>query len=537
MNQHESNMHKNEIHQQAHKTKKQKKKTWYVVMAILAVVGGVILGFVFKPATQAPQETFVVDRGVIAQDVVVTGRVKAAEDVELAFERGGKIKNVNVKIGDRVSPGQALAYLDISELQAQLLQAQANVDAQRAKLEELKSGSRPEELQIKESDLKKAEQDLSNLYGSINDVVNDAYIKADDAVRSKTDTIFVNDDSENPELTFLTSDAQVHIDATTLRKVVGGELVLWKKAITNSESADIANIENILLRSEEYLSVIRDFLFRSLDAVNAAINISQTTIDSFKTNLGVARINVNSAASAITNHRQLISTQKVVVERINNELLLARAGSTQQAIAAQDAQVKQAEANVATILAQIAKATLVSPIRGIVTKQDAKAGEIVAPNVPLVSIISDRNLEIEANIPEVDIGSIQVSNIVQIVLDAFPGEKFVGKVSYIDPAETVKDGVVNFKVTIAFDEANEKIRSGLTANLNIETERKENVLIIPQFAVIENDSGAFVKKWENSVVVETPVVLGVRDSNGKVEVLSGLNQGDVIVNVGIKNGK
>jgi len=520
-----------------HRPRNRKKKTLFFIVGVLAIVVGVVLGFIFKPATQVPQETFTVVRDSIAQEVVVTGRVKATENVELAFERGGKIKNVNVKIGDMVSPGQALAYLDTSELQAQLLQVEASVDAQKAKLDELKVGNRPEEIQIKESELKKAEQDLKNLYGSVRDVVNDAYIKADDAVRSKTDSLFINDDSKNPELTFLTNDAQVQIDAIALRKVVGNELVLWKKEIDTTQFSSFPDSEDILVKSETHISYIRDFLLRSLDAVNTASNISQTTIDSYKTSLGVARVNVNTISSAVTNQKQLISAQNVVVERINNELLLTRAGATPQIIASQEAQVKQAESNSAVIRAQIAKATLISPIKGIVTKQNAKSGEIVAPNISLISVISDKNLEIEANIPEVDIGSVALGNVVRITLDAFPNEQFMGKISYIDPAETEKDGVVNFKVTILFDELNEKIRSGFTANLTIETKRKENVLVIPQFAVIENDFGAFVKKWDNKTIMEVPVVLGVRNNVGKVEVVSGLSQGDTIINIGLKNGK
>ncbi|TSC52425.1 MAG: FeeC [Parcubacteria group bacterium LiPW_41] len=532
---HEPNTHKTDLHTQ--RQRKTKKKVLFFGIGIFALILGVSLGFVFKPATQPPQETFVVAKGSIAQEVIVTGRVKASEDVDLAFERGGKIRNVNIKIGDVVSPGQALAYLDTSELQAQLLEAEANVEVQKARLNELKKGNRPEEIQIKESEFKKANQDLKNLYGSIIDVVNDSYIKADDAVRSKTDTIFTNDDSENPELTFATNDAQVQIDATTLRRVVGNSLVQWKKSIDAVNSSDVSELDTLLVKSEKSLSLVRDFLSRSIDAVNASINISQTSIDSYKANLGTARSSVNVAAAAVTNQEQLISAQKVVVERINNELTLALAGSTPESLAAQEAQVKQAEASIALIRAQIAKATLISPIKGVVTKQDAKAGEIVAPNISLVSVISDKNLEIEANIPEVDIGSVIVGNIVHITLDAFPNEEFLGKVVYIDPAETVKDGVVNFKVTILFDESNERVRSGFTANLNIETKRKENVLVIPQFAVVENDSGAFVKKWENKKIVETSVVLGVRDNDGNVEVVSGLSEGDVIVNVGIKNAK
>lgn len=527
----ENNTHQTVLHARS----RRKKIKWYIVIGIIALFGGVALAWNSQGTQKIPSETFVVSRGSVAEEVVVTGRVKPAENVNLAFERGGKIRSTNIKIGDRVSPGQALVYLDTSELQAQLLQAEANVDVQNARLDELKKGTRTEEVQIKETELKKAEQDLANLFGSVSAVVNDAYSKADDAVRTKTDAIFNNDDSDSPQMAFLVNDAQAQINATSLRKTATYELRNWEKEIKDSTTTDEASYETILTLSGSHLSVIRNFLLRALDAVDKAAGVPQTNIDTYKTNLGVARANVNASITAVTSQLQSIAAQKVVVERIRDELALQKAGSTPESIAAQEAQVKQAEASVANTQAQVAKATLISPIKGIVTVQDAKAGEIVGANISLVSVISDVNLEIEANIPEVDIGHISVGNVVHITLDAFPNESFLGRVSYIDPAETVKDGVVNFKVTITFDVADPKIRSGFTANLNIETVRKENALVIPQFAIIENDQGVFVRKWENKKEVEVPVKLGIRGGDGLVEVISGLQEGDVLINIGVKN--
>jgi RND family efflux transporter MFP subunit len=506
-----------------------------LLWGIIVVFCGVVVLF-FTTKQKIKYEMVTVTRGNIAEEVSVTGRVKSAESVNLAFEKGGKIKNVSVQVGDRVSPGQALVHLDAAEVNAQLLQAEASVDTQVAKLNELKRGARIEEIQVKETELRKAEQDLTNAYGSVLNIANDAFSKADDAVRSKTDQVFLNDDTDSPQLTFLVSDAQAQIDTVALRRLATSELNAWKSELRTTSGTSSVALDILLIQSQKHLALIRDFLIRTLDTVDKAIGVSASTIDTYKTNIGTGRANVSTAISNITTQEQTISTQKVVIERITNELSLIKAGSAFEVIAGQEAQVKQVEANVAAIRAQVSKMILYAPIGGVVTKQDAKQGEIASINTILISIIGDQSLEIEANIPEIDVGRIAIGNPVLIKLDAFPGEVFNGKVKYIDPAENVVDGVVNFKVTIAFETIEKKIRSGLTANLEIESRKKEGVLLLPEFAIVENDEGTFVRTLllDGVTTEDVFVVRGIRDNNGFVEIEQGVTEGEQVVNIGLK---
>lgn len=483
-------------------------------------------------------ETVNVTRGDIAENVSVTGRIKSSDSVELAFEKGGKVSVVNVKIGDKVFVGQQLVKLDDTDLSAQLLQAQANVDTQRAKLDELKSGTRPEQISIKDAELQKAQQDFFNLYASVHDILNDAYVKADDAVRSKADQLFTNADSDQLQLAFQVSDFQTQVDATNLRRQTAIELSAWKKELAAiATSTTHADLDALMKNGEAHLSVVRAFMGRAFDVVDKSVGLSQTTISTFKSNIGIGRANVSLAITAITGQEQAISAQAVTVGRIRNELALLRAGSTSESIAAQAAQVKQAEANATSISAQLTKTVLYAPISGIVTKQDAKMGEIATPNVALVSVMAESSLEIEANVPEVDVGRIAIGNAVHITLDAFPGETFEGKVSYIDPAETIIDGVVNFKVTVLFNVADPKFRSGLTANLSIESARKTGVLLLPEFAVVENDNGKFVRIVNtDGTTTDIPVKTGIRSKDGMVEITDGATEGETVINVGLKTG-
>ncbi|MEK7093973.1 MAG: efflux RND transporter periplasmic adaptor subunit, partial [Patescibacteria group bacterium] len=138
-------------------------------------------------------------------------------------------------------------------------------------------------------------------------------------------------------------------------------------------------------------------------------------------------------------------------------------------------------------------------------------------------------LEIEANIPEVDIGKVMVGNSVSMTIDAFPGETFSGKVGYIDPAETIVDGVTNFKVKIAFDKNDPRLKSGLTTNISIKTLEKTNVLVLPQYALIESSDGVFVDRKQGEKITRIPITIGIRSHDGKVEILSGISEGETVV--------
>ena len=176
---------------------------------------------------------------------------------------------------------------------------------------------------------------------------------------------------------------------------------------------------------------------------------------------------------------------------------------------------------------------IVAPISGVVTQMDAKIGQIASPNTPLVSIISENNYEVDAFVPETDIGKIAVSDPVSMTFDAFPGQTFTGSVFYIDPAETVNQGVVDYKIKVSVKDQTQ-LKSGLTANLDIQAVKKDNVFILPQYAVLQNDQGTFVEVTKNGKVENDPVTLGIQDQNGNVEVVSGVTLGEQVINIGLK---
>lgn len=509
-----------------------KRPVLYVGLALIVITGSY---FGFKSGAPIFNDISVV-LGTVIQQVRVTGQFKPAESVELGFERAGRVVRVAYDVGDEVAAGSVLVILDQSELSAQLAQVRATVSAQQSKLNELKRGTRPESITISESKVQSAEVSADEARHSFGDAIRDAYAKTNDAIRSKVDTFFLNPQTL-PQLQFSVSDSQVKVNLEAGRIEMERRLNAWAAALFSISS--VSDLMPIDVITQGNLSFARDFLSTAalaLNNVTAGGSLTQTTIDGWRANVSSGLTAVSTAISTLSTGREGYKYALSALKIVKNEFILVKAGATTEEIAAQEAQVEQAEANVLTIEAQISKTIIRSPIKGVVTLQNAKIGQIIPPNVTIVSVISQNDLEIEANVPEVDIGKIKTGNNVVFTVDALPNEEFHGALSHIDPAETVVGGVANFKIKISLSNPESRFKSGLTANITIETLKKENVLVLPQYAVLETDAGTFVRVANDGITKEIPVKLGVRSEDGLVEILSGILEGDSVMNVGLKNG-
>ncbi|MBI2278682.1 MAG: efflux RND transporter periplasmic adaptor subunit [Candidatus Brennerbacteria bacterium] len=522
----------------AHAPRRARKKWLFIGLAAF-LVAAAVAWFAFGKSKIRPEEVTVA-RATIVETVSVTGRVKPASDVDLAFERSGKVNRTLVKVGDRVAARAPLLELDASDLRADLRETEAQVATERANLEELRRGARPEEIAVKEAELAKAEQDFANYYTAALVTVEDAYAKADDAVRAKTDQLFTNDDTDTPTLTFTASDSQAQVDVVELRRRAGKQLVAWSVELRAVRASSTPSaIRTLLADSEIYLALARDFLARALDAVNASVGISASTADTYKTSIGTGRANVATATTNVSGATQNLAAQALVVAKSKSDLALTKAGATVEELAAAEAKLLQVEARRDAASAALAKTVITAPFAGLVTKQEANVGEIVAANETLVSLIAEESLELEAYIPEVDVGKVTAGDFAAVTFDAYgPDEIFSVRVARMEPAETVIEGVATYKTIFHFAnsgvtdvrDAKSLVKSGMTANLEIETDRRENVVAVPFRSLRERNGGwAAYAADRSGALTERAVTIGLRGTNGEVEITRGLDEGDRIV--------
>lgn len=506
------------------------KKQIYIIGAVSLMI---ISGYLFFSGSKDPLYSYTkVSKGDVIQEVSVTGRVKPSENVSLAFERGGKVTGIYVEVGDKVSSGEILMRLDNSELLAQLAGAEANLKVQQAKLDELNAGTRQEQIQIQEGNVTSAKASLEDSKKVLIDSLSDAFTRSDDAIRNKIDQFFSNTKSQNPTLSFVLADGQLKNDIELGRYEV--ELVLndWKVLVDTLITGN--NLDLITSTSNSNLTLIKLLLDKIASAVNSltsTASLSQTTIDTYKSNVSTARASVNLAISGLSSAYEGYRSSKSSLSLQENQLILEKAGATTEQIKGQEAQVEKMLADINNYKAQIAKTYLRSPIDGVITKQDSKVGEIVLANSIVVSVISNNEYEIEVNVPEADIAKINIGNPARITLDAYgSGVVFGAHVISIDPGETMIEGVATYKTTMQFDKKEDSVKSGMTANIDILTNKKIGVLILPQRAILNKDGERFVQlNRGNDFIEERKIEIGLKGSDSNVEIISGLSEGDEVV--------
>lgn len=491
------------------------KKPLIVAGAVILVV---ILGIIYLSRDKGPKYDFAtIEKIDLVQEVNVTGKVKPSQKVDLSFEKAGRVASVLADVGDKVGVGQILVRQDNLELSAQLFKAQAMLEAEESKLDELKTGAKSAEIQVQEAKVANAKQDLVNK-------IKDAYTKSDDAVRNKVDQFVNNPKSANPQISFTVSDIQLETDVESQRVVIEKTLDAWKLL------SDALTVSGDLISSLETAKANLDQVTRFLDktalAVNSATagtNLSQTTLDGYRTDVATARTNLNTATTNLTTAESTL----IVAE---NELVLKKSGASPEQIATQEAKIKQAQADVNDKEAQLAKTILRSPIPGIVTVQDAKVGQVTAANAVLVSVISAAKFQVEAYIPEYDIANVRVGNSAQLTLEAYgPDIVFKAQVARIDPAETIIEGVTTYKTVLQFEKEDERIRSNMTTDITIKTAWRENVIAVPQRAIITKNGDKIVRVVQNNLINEVKVETGLVGQNGLIEIIQGLNEGDKII--------
>jgi multidrug efflux pump subunit AcrA (membrane-fusion protein) len=184
---------------------------------------------------------------------------------------------------------------------------------------------------------------------------------------------------------------------------------------------------------------------------------------------------------------------------------------------------------------QMSYATITAPISGVIASVTTQEGETVAAglNAPtFVTIIDLSRLQVDAFVDETDIGRVKVGQKALFTVDTYPDKEFIGKVKAIYPKAIIQENVVNFDVVIEIDDPNiELLRPDMTTSVTIYQEERIGVLVIPRAAVIKEGTSKFVLVKQDSGNFEKKAIKTGMTSGSDVEVVSGLNEGDI---VGIK---
>lgn len=479
-------------------------------------------------------DTIVAERGVVVREVSVTGRIKAVSEANLAFETSGKIATIPFSVGDQVFAGAVLATLENADISASLRQAEASVIIEEAKLRELESGSRPEDIAIAEARMKSAETAMEDAETALADKFPDAFTKAEDAVRNKIDYLFSNPASQTPQFNILSfSDTQLKSDIEWQRVLIETSIFPKLTAQKTAQSEEVLEkartIRSLLAPLVDFTNDV-SIVVNSPNTFRVVNGVGQAVPDTWKADVLSARTNINTAISTIITAEEKVRSARGALALAQEELLLKKAGTVPEQILAQKARVESARASADEVRARLAKTIIRAPFAGVLSKNSLEKGETVSANVSVLSVISLTALEVEAFVPEADIARIQEGDTGRATLDAYGSDEFFPVViTDIEPAETVVDGVATYRTTIQFTQQDERIRPGMTANIDIIAERRGDVIVLPYRALVTENGFRSVFIVEDGVAREVEVKVGLRGSDGLVEIVSGVHEGDHVL--------
>lgn len=491
--------------------------------------------------------------------------------------------NLNLKFAGPTDQNLQSSLSSVEKARAGVLDAESNL--KKVELSNMNAIQQAERaLQTAENNLRSSEggensqivndayEDLVNALKSAATTLGDAVIQADNILG--VDNQFANDDFE--DMLGRTQSSYIDIakssylvaKTATRQSEIKVTPLYPESSHTDIDEARV-QVETALLAAQRNLTDVKNVL----GATISGNNLTATELATLKSTIIAALSEVNTASTNIINSVQAVGTArnsltsyKIAFDKATQDLqntkeqslaqhAIAEANLTVQKanltqaeasheglvakprevdVAALRAEVSRNRASVAQAQNELNKTQLRALADGVISKLDVEVGQTVAMNTPVATILSS-GLAIKVDISESDIAKVQVHDSAMVTLDALGDDmKFTATVASIEPAETKVSGVVYYKTTLVLEKNDQiaNVRPGMTANVSILTDQKENVLVIPQRAIIEQDGKKTVR-----VVIDKKkgkfemkdVTTGLKGDNGEIEITSGLQENEEIV--------
>ncbi|OGP69009.1 MAG: efflux transporter periplasmic adaptor subunit [Deltaproteobacteria bacterium RBG_16_44_11] len=280
----------------------------------------------------------------------------------------------------------------------------------------------------------------------------------------------------------------------------------------------------------------------------------------FEAQAGQARANLLSAKASLEKSQVMLRDTKTTWDR--NKILYAKNFISKSDLDTSEtnylsalAQIKVSEAQIAQVQAALDSASInlkytkiLSPVNGTVISRSIDVGQTVAASFQtptLFTIAQDlTKMQIDTSVDEADIGKVKAGQKATFTVDAYPESPFNGKVSVVRNAPITVSNVVTYNAVIIVDNAGLKLKPGMTANVSIETESKQNVLRVPNAALrfkpatsaaTPNQKGAKGPKgpgvWilENNKPKNVKITTGISDGNFTELISNELTEGEQII--------
>ena len=200
-----------------------------------------------------------------------------------------------------------------------------------------------------------------------------------------------------------------------------------------------------------------------------------TTLQTARTQRDTLKSQRNSALAQIES-----ATAQIASYEADRKVIEAQMLSSDAAVLQRSAVVRQIEVD-------LANTDIRSPVNGVVIQRNVELGQPVAASLqaPTLFLVAQdlRRIQIQANVDEADVGRVRAGQQVTFGVNAYPGREFSGTVQMVRLGSQTVQNVVIYTSVIEVENTNLELKPGMTANLRILTERKENVVRVPNAAL------------------------------------------------------
>ena len=446
-----------------------------VILLIVALAAGGYWYFRHNPQTwnQVLVELELATPEAQRAGIAASGFIEVRQ-VSVSPEVSGRIARLLVDEGDSVTEGQKLAEIDTALLDAQIAEAEAAVAMAQAQLARVQAGARPEDIAIAEA------------------AVAMAQAQRDAAYQAWQDAITLRDNPQELELQIAAARTQLAAAEQRIAQMVAlkdaAELMasLRERQVQQAESGFDLRFETPFGTFSQHVEADEGTLRQvyagwnlattdvwsawvNLNSAIAARDAAQQNLDdllALRDNPQQAQVQVAQAEAAYRQAEAAVAVAQANLEQV-------RAGATEEQIQVARAGVEQARAALEALQIQRQKHIVRAPISGMVLERMVHQGENVLPGTPLFTLGNLDTVELTVYIPEPDMGKVSPHQPVEVQVDSFPDETFLGEVVWIsDEAEftpkniQTKEERVNtvFAVKVRIPNPDYKLKPGMPAD-------------------------------------------------------------------------
>lgn len=285
-----------------------------------------------------------------------------------------------------------------------------------------------------------------------------------------------------------------------------------------------------------------------LDTVKLEEQIERTRAarDTARAQVSQAEATVKETASNLRRLEQLsLRSEGSLVAVADLDTVRAQAERAEAALASARAGLAEAESALRVNQQELVKATIRSPIDGIVLSRNIEPGQTVAASLqaPVLFTLAEdlRAMRLEVGVAEADVAKVAAGQLATFTVDAWPGESFTARVSKVQYGSKVVENVVTYATELEVDNTDLRLRPGMTATAELQVAERHGVLLVPNAALrFSPPAQAVAKKTSFSLLPRPPGVdkapAAPREGD-RVFVLKDGQPVEVAVEAGLSDGK